>query len=73
MSKEAKSKEFPLRLNFYLKGKRKLPSVSFIEVGNHGVPMTAYKDAEQAAAFAEFNKAAHKFCKQMADAGEFDR
>lgn len=70
MSEKARSKKIALNLEFFLSGKK--PQVSFIGVGDHGVPMTAYKDAKQAEAFDEFSKAAHKFCKQMSDAGEFE-
>lgn len=70
MSNKIANERVALKLEFYLNGKKKVPSVSFIGVGDHGVPMTALNDQKQAAVFAEFSKAAHKFCKQMADAGE---
>ena len=71
MSETIKDKRIALKLEFSLRGKRKIPQVAFIGVGNFGVPMTAYKDRKQAAVFSKFSKAAHEFCKQMKDAGEF--
>ena len=57
-----------LRLEFRLQGKSKKPAVSFIGVGDYGVPLTGHK--EETSAFDEFSKAAHKYCKAIADAGE---
>jgi hypothetical protein len=64
-------KRIGLKLEFYLSGKNKTPSVSFEGIGDFGVPMTAYQDEEQDKIFAEFSKAAHKFCAEMKKAGEF--
>ena len=64
-------KKIGLRLDFYLRGKNQIPTVSFEGVGDFGVPMTAYKDKEQDKVFAEFSRAAHKFCTEMKKAGEF--
>ena len=64
-------KKIGLRLDFYLRGKKEIPSVSFGGVDGFGVPMTAYKDKEQDKIFAEFSRAAHKFCTEMKKAGEF--
>lgn len=62
------SKQIELRLEFRLLGKSKKPAVSFIGVRNGGVPLTAHN--EPTPAFDEFSKAAHKYCKAIADAGE---
>jgi hypothetical protein len=67
----AGTKRIGLKLEFYLRGKNKIPSVSFEGVGDFGVPMTAYKDKEQDKVFAKFSMAAHKFCAEMKKAGEF--
>jgi hypothetical protein len=66
------TKRIGLKLEFYLRGKNKIPAVSFEGVGDFGVPMTAYQDREQEMVFAEFSKAAHKFCAEMKKAREFD-
>ena len=61
-------KQIGLKLEFHLRGKRKIPAVSFIGVGNYGVPLTGHN--EETTAFDEFSKAAHKFCRAIKDAGE---
>ena len=72
MSQKVTKKRIALRLEFSLRGKNKIPAVGFIGVGDFGVPLTAHGDEEQAVAFSKFSKAAHKFCKQMKDFGEFN-
>ena len=67
----AGAKKIELKLEFSLRGKAKIPTVSFQGAEGFGVPMTAYKDAEQGKIFAEFSKAAHEFCAEMKKAGEF--
>ncbi len=73
------NKRIALKLEFYLRGRTKIPSVSFIGMDGYGVPMTPSfrgktpPDKElvkQNKAFDEFNAAAHKFCQEMAKAGE---
>lgn len=71
MAKE-KTNRISLTLEFYLRGKKKKPQVSFIGTDDFGVPMTAYQDEEQAAAFSDFSTAAYEFCQRMKDHGEFD-
>jgi hypothetical protein len=66
----SKEKRIALKLEFYLRGKHKKPAVSFLGVGNYGVPLTGH--SEDTPAFDEFSRAAHKFCKQIAEAGELD-
>lgn len=64
-----------IKLEFYRRGKRKIPSVSFMEVGRQGIPFTArthVKGTPEGDAFAAFNKAAHDFCKALVNAGELD-
>jgi hypothetical protein len=64
-----------LKLEFYLRGKNRIPSVSFHEVNNYGVPLTSNADVPGTPAgdaFYAFSKAAHKFCKAMKDVGEFN-
>lgn len=67
-------KKIALKLEFYLRGKSGIPSVSFIGLNNYGVPFTGCGDVPGTPAgdaFDAFSKAAYKFCKAMKDAGEF--
>lgn len=66
MAKEVTS--ITLRLEFHLQGKSKKPVVSFIGADEYGVPLTGHN--EDTSAFDEFSRAAHKYCKAIADAGE---
>jgi hypothetical protein len=76
MRKTITGKRIALKLEFYWRGKRKNPSVSFIEgVEGEGIPFTAHTDIKgtpEGDAFDAFYKAAHAFCKQLVDAGELD-
>lgn len=72
-SKKAAEKRIAIKLEFYLRGKRRIPSVSFLGVGGYGIPLTSHAaSAKEDAAFTAFSRAAHEFCKQMAEAREFD-
>jgi hypothetical protein len=73
------SKKIKLMLEFSLHGKNGIPQVSFIGegkgIGHHGVPLSGVGDVPGTVggdAFAAFSKAAHKFCKEMRDQGEFE-
>ena len=69
------SEKIKLMLEFKLHKKSKKPQVSFIGVDGYGVPLTYYGDVPGTVggdAFAAFSKAAHKFCKEMRDQGEFE-
>jgi hypothetical protein len=65
-------KRIGLRLEFYLRGKKRIPAVSFLGVDDYGVPMTSHNDPEEWKIFDEFSKAAHKFCAAMQNMGKFD-
>ena len=72
-------KKIKLMLIFELSGKSNKPQVSFIgegkRIGSHGVPLTGMGDVPGTVggdAFAAFSKAAHKFCEEMRDQGEFE-
>lgn len=67
-------KRIALKLEFYLRGKSGIPSVSFIGLSDYGVPLSgcaAGPGTPAGDAFDAFNEAAHKFCKVMKDAGDF--
>ena len=75
MSKTLTGKRISIELEFYWRGKRKIPSVSFMEVDGKGIPFTSHahvKGTPEGEAFAAFNKAAHDFCKALVQAGELD-
>ena len=63
-----KMKKIAITLEFHLRGKKNIPAVSFIGAEGYGVPLTGHN--EESAAFDEFSKAAHRYCKAIADAGE---
>lgn len=66
-------KKIALKLEFHLQGKSRIPAVSFLGLDNYGVPFTGHRDTlgtPNGDAFEAFSKAAHKFCKQLKDAGE---
>jgi len=72
-------KKIALKLEFYLRGNGKVPSVSFLGTDGYGVPLTpslsgktSRELAQQNAAFDEFSAAAHKYCKAISDAGELE-
>lgn len=65
------NKRIALKLEFYLIGKARTPSVGFTSLGQ-GVPMTAHNDAKQAAIFSAFSNAAYRFCRELKDAGELE-
>jgi hypothetical protein len=67
-------------LEFYLRGKNHIPAVSFIGLNGYGIPLTPSlygrtpPDSDLArmnAAFDKFSKAAHEYCKETRDQGEF--
>ena len=68
----AKEKRIKLNLEFYLRGKTRIPSVTMIEGDDgYGVPLTSTAaSASESAAFAKFHKACLEFCKQIAAHGE---
>lgn len=72
MINTVRTKRVTVKLEFYLRGKTKIPSVNFIEgCRDEGIPFTSASCTEvQITAFSKFNKAAHEFCKQLADAKE---
>ena len=75
MSKTPTGKRIGIELEFYWRGKRKTPSVSFMEVDGKGIPFTSHvhvKGTPEGDAFAAFNKASHDFCKALVEAGELD-
>jgi hypothetical protein len=75
MAKTLTGKRIGIELEFYWRGKRKIPSVSFTEVNGQGIPFTAHthvKGTPEGDAFVAFNKAAHDFCKALVNAGELD-
>jgi hypothetical protein len=61
-----------LRLEFYLRGKSRIPSVSFIEgTEGHGIPLSSHAATEaENKAFSVLSEAAHSFCAQMKASGE---
>jgi hypothetical protein len=65
-------KRLAINLEFYGRGRNKVPSVSFIEGRkDQGVPFTSSNPTKtESDAFAKFSEACHKFCKQLIDAGE---
>lgn len=75
MSKTLTGKRIGIELEFYWRGKTKIPSVSFMEVDGEGIPFTAHthvKGTPEGDAFSAFNRAAHDFCKALVEAGELD-
>jgi hypothetical protein len=74
MSKTITGKRIKIELEFYWRGKRKIPSVNFTEgKRDQGIPFTGHTDIKgtpKGDAFGAFNKAAHDFCKQLVDSGE---
>ena len=75
MAKTLTSKRIGIELEFYWRGKKKIPSVSFMEVDGEGIPFTSHEHVRgtpEGDAFAAFNKAAHEFCKALVEAGELD-
>jgi hypothetical protein len=68
-----KGKRIRMVLEFYHRGKTKIPSVSFIAGDDEGLPFASDKNSKQEkAAFSELSKAAHEFCKKLVVAGELD-
>jgi hypothetical protein len=68
-------RQIKVTLEFSLRGKNRIPSVSFIGADDYGVPLTGVADVPGTPAgdaFSAFSKAAYKFCSAMKDAGEFD-
>ena len=68
-------KRIGIELEFYHRGKKKIPSVSFMEVDDQGIPFTAHTHVTgtpEGDAFNAFNKAAHDFCKALVEEGELD-
>lgn len=75
MAKTLTGKRIGIELEFYWRGKRKIPSVTFMEVDEQGIPFTSHahvKGTPEGDAFSAFNKAAHEFCKALIKAGELD-
>ena len=68
----AKEKRIKLNLEFYLRGKKRTPSVTMAEGDDgYGVPLTSHSaSASENAAFAAFHEACVVFCKQIAAHGE---
>jgi hypothetical protein len=73
MSKKVTDKRIAIKLEFYLRGERRIPSVNFNSVRGYGIPLTSHAASEKEnAAFSAFSKAAHEFCKAMVVAGELE-
>ena len=75
MAKTITGKRIGVELEFYWRGKKKIPSVSFMEVDGQGIPFTAHTHVmgtPEGDAFNAFSKAAHEFCQKLIDAGELD-
>lgn len=75
MAKTLTGKRIGIELEFYWRGKRKTPSVNYMEVDDEGIPFTSHahvKGTPEGDAFAAFNKAAHDFCAALIEAGELD-
>ena len=75
MSKTLTGKRIGIELEFYWRGKRKIPSVNFMEVNEQGIPFTSDADVKGTSkgdAWYAFDKAAHDFCKALIEAGELD-
>jgi hypothetical protein len=76
MGKVTTGKRIAINLEFYSRGKTKIPSVTFMEgKEDQGIPFTSHthvKGTQEGDAFSAFSKAAHEFCKQLIEGGELD-
>ncbi len=69
-----RQKRIVVLLEFYLRGKHKIPSVSFVEgEEGMGIPFTSHAPSDkEKAVWKAFSDAAHEFCKQMANVGDLE-